>query len=62
MKLLSRVRLGQHLGRLPETDPTIISQLFLLVQPAHLQRHTGRALSADELREARATFVRERLA
>jgi protein arginine kinase len=50
MKLLSRVRLGLHLGRLPDTDPTVVNQLFLLVQPAHLQRHMNRDLDADELR------------
>ncbi len=61
MKLLSRVRLGVHLGRLNGVDPTIINQLFLLVQPAHLQAHAGRALSADDLRATRAEVVRSRL-
>jgi len=61
MKLLSRVRLGLHLGRLPDIDPTVVNQLFLLVQPGHLQRHMDRDLDPDELREARATFVREHL-
>ncbi|MCP3905630.1 MAG: protein arginine kinase [Planctomycetes bacterium] len=61
MKLLSRVRLGLYLGRLEDIDPTVVNQMFLLVQPAHLQRHVDRDLNPDELREARATFVREHM-
>ena len=61
MKLLSRVRLGLHLGRLPEVDPAVVNQLFLQIQPAHLQHDTTVPLSPDELRAARASLVRERL-
>lgn len=62
MKLLSRVRLGVYLGRLDHVDVQIVNQLFLLVQPAHLQSSAGEHLSGDDLREARATLVRQKLA
>lgn len=62
MKLLSRVRLGIHLARITDIDPRAINQLFLQAQPAHLQSQAGRTLNNDQLREARANLVRERLA
>ncbi len=62
MKLLSRVRLGAHLGRLPDIDPTSVNRLFLQIQPAHLQLHVGGELNADQRREARAALVRQTLA
>lgn len=61
MKLLSRVRLGAYLQRLDDVDVQTINQLFLLVQPTHLQMNVGEHLSGDELREARATLVRQKL-
>ena len=61
MKLLSRVRLGMCLGQLDGIDLDAINQLFLLIQPAHLQFHSSGALSADQLRVARASLVREAL-
>lgn len=61
MKLLSRVRLGIHTGRLTTVDPNIINQLFLQVQPAHLQLQTDSDLNPDQLREARARIVRQSL-
>lgn len=61
MKLLSRVRLGVLTGRLEDVELSTINQLFLQVQPAHLQQHVGSNLGADDLRQARATMVRNRL-
>jgi len=61
MKLLSRVRLAIHLGRLDEVDPNVVNQLFLRVQPAHLQQHAGHTLGAEEMRAVRAAIVREML-
>jgi protein arginine kinase len=61
MKLLSRVRLAVHLRRIDNVDPAVINQLFLEIQPAHLQAQAGRPLSGEELREARAALVRCRL-
>ncbi len=61
MKLLSRVRLGVCVGRLPEVELATVNRLFLQVQPAHLQLHAGSALSPEQLREVRATIVRTAL-
>ena len=59
--LLSHVRLGVHLGRLPEIDINRVNELFLQTQAAHLQKLTGKKLEGDARRIARADFVRERL-
>jgi protein arginine kinase len=61
MKLLSRVRLGSHMGRLTDVNIATVNELFLLVQPAHLKLHAGGELTPDQLREARAALVRNRL-
>ncbi len=62
MKLLSRLRLGIHLGRLPELDLSVINRLLLQIQSAHLQLHVGADLNPEQRREARAKLVREALA
>ena len=61
MKLLSRVRLGAHMGRLKGINIDTINELFLQVQPTHLKMHAGAELDPEELREARADLVRQRL-
>lgn len=61
MKLLSRVRLGIHLGRITDVDRADLNRLFLYIQPGHLRRHVGGSLSQDRLRVARATLVRQTL-
>ncbi|MHC4414511.1 MAG: protein arginine kinase [Planctomycetota bacterium] len=59
MKLLSRLRLGVHLGRLPDVDIGAINRLLLQIQTAHLQLHVGAELNPDQRREARAKLVRQ---
>ncbi len=59
--LLSHLRLGVAMGRIPGVDICTLNELFVLTQPAHLQRITKRALSGGERREVRAAFVRQRL-
>ena len=61
MKLLSRVRLGAHMGRLKDVGVEVVNELFLQVQPAHLKLHAGAELDPEQLREARADLVRQRL-
>ena len=61
MYLLSLVRLGANLGRLAEVDLATINSLFLLTQPAHLQKILGKKMTAQEQSEARAAFIRRRL-
>ncbi len=61
MYLLSLVRLGVNLGLIGELDVKTINELFLLTQPAHLQKIMGREMTADERAESRSTFIRHRL-
>jgi protein arginine kinase len=62
MKLLSRIRLGIHLGRLPDLELADVNRLLLQIQSAHLQHYAGADLNPDQRREARARLVRETLA
>ena len=61
MKLLSRVRLGIHMGRVTDVSIDTVNDLFLQVQTTHLKMHAASELDAEELREARADLVRQRL-
>ena len=51
---LSHVRLGVNLKRVKDLDINKVNELFLLTQPAHLQKIQGRKLEGDVRRAARA--------
>jgi protein arginine kinase len=53
--------LGVVLGLIDEVNAKAASLLWLLVQPAHLQRVVGRELDQEHRRIERATLIRERL-
>ncbi|HLL87848.1 MAG TPA: protein arginine kinase [Tepidisphaeraceae bacterium] len=59
--LLSHLRMGVNLGRVKDVDVKTLNELFLLTQPAHLQKLQGRKLEGDVRRAARADFIRSRL-
>ena len=59
--LLSLVRLGANMERLKDVNLQTINELFLLTQPAHLQRILGREMTPEERAEARAEYIRTRL-
>jgi len=61
MYLLSLVRLGINLGRIEDVDLKSINEMFLLTQPAHLQRILGAEMEPQERGQARAEFIRRRL-
>ena len=61
MYLLSLVRLGVNTGRITDVDIRAINELFLLTQPAHLQRILGKEMDARGRGKARAAFIRQRL-
>ena len=61
MYLLSLLRLGVNLGRVSGVDLKAVNELFLLTQPAHLQRLLSREMSPQERGEARGEFIRRRL-
>jgi len=59
---LSMVRLGADLGMLEGIGRKTINELFMLTQPAHLQKIEGRLLAQAERDVKRAVLLRERLA
>jgi protein arginine kinase len=65
MNLLSFMRLGIDLGLFPGLDRSMTDELFILTQPAHLQkRHSaekGDKIPAEERDVLRADMVREHL-
>lgn len=61
LELLSYLRLGVNLGRIDKVDIRTINELFLLTQPAHLQRLSGCEMDAPTRRVARAKLIRQRL-
>jgi protein arginine kinase len=61
MNLLSLLRLGMDLGLFPGAERSLVDELFLVTQPAHLQKQFSDKLSAEERDLLRADMVRERL-
>ncbi|QDV92035.1 Protein arginine kinase [Phycisphaerae bacterium RAS2] len=58
---LSHLRLGVHLGRLKDVTIQTINDLFLMSQPAHLQKVQGARLTGEQRSIARAELIRRRL-
>src|SRR6201996_8336542 len=61
MNLLSFMRLGIDLDLFPGGDRSLTDELFILTQPAHLQKQHSEKLSAEERDLLRADMVREHL-
>src|SRR5512138_3791397 len=61
MNLLSLMRLGVDMSLFPGVDRSLVDELFILTQPAHLQKQHSEKLSAEERDLLRADMVRERL-
>jgi protein arginine kinase len=61
MELLSSVRLGIVTGLISEPALATVNELFLLVQPAHVQKGAGKTLPEDDRDVRRATDLRARL-
>ncbi|MCP4378571.1 MAG: protein arginine kinase [bacterium] len=61
MYLLSMIRLAISLGRCSELDMPTVNELFLMTQPAHLQKMHTREMEPMERAEARATYIRQRI-
>ena len=61
VELLSLVRLGVDMEIIPTIDRGLVNQLFVQMQPAHLQKLEGRILSASERDARRAKLLRETL-
>jgi len=61
MNLLSLLRLGGDLGLFPDMAGSLVDELFIITQPAHLQRQFSEKLNAEERDLLRADMLRERL-
>jgi protein arginine kinase len=61
MNLLSLMRLGVDLGLFPGVDRSLVDEMFIMTQPAHLQKQHSEKLSAEERDLLRADMVREGL-
>jgi protein arginine kinase len=61
MNLLSLMQMGVDVGLFPGVDRSLVDELFILTQPAHLQKQHSEKLSAEERDLLRADMVRERL-
>ena len=61
LSLLSHLRLGVSLGILEGISMALVNELFLLTQPAHLQKLLGAEIDRGERQEQRARLIRQRL-
>ncbi len=61
MNLLSLMRLGIDMSLFPAVDRSLVDELFILTQPAHLQKQHSEKLTAEERDLLRADMVRDRL-
>jgi protein arginine kinase len=61
MNLLSLLKLGVDMGLFSGAERSLVDELFLVTQPAHLQKQLSDKLSAEERDLLRADMVRDRL-
>lgn len=61
MNLLSLMRMGVDIGLFPGVEKSLIDELFIITQPAHLQKQFSEKLAAEERDVLRADMLRERL-
>ncbi len=60
-ELLSLVRLGIDLGMIKDIDRRSVNELFIITQPAHLQKLENKKLTAQERDVKRAELIRNKL-
>ena len=61
IELLSAVRLGVDMDVIKDVTIPVINDLFILTQPAHLQKMEKKALSSNERDLKRAEIIRKKL-
>ena len=61
IELLSMVRLGVDLGIITDIKTSVLNELLIMIQPAHLQKIEGARLSASARDIKRAGLIRKRL-
>ncbi len=62
MQRLSSVRMGINLELIDDLGIPAVNELLIHTQPAHLQKHCNSELEVRERNQARAAFLRQRLA
>jgi len=62
VELLSMLRLGHDVGIIKGLNSGLVNELFILTQPAHLQKMEKKKLTANERDVKRAEIIRQRLA
>ncbi len=60
IELLSMVRLGVDMAIITDMDPKALNELFIMIQPAHLQKIEGKKLGTAERDTRRARLIREK--
>lgn len=61
INLMSSIRLGVHIGILPDVNIKTINEIYIMTQPAHLQKLEGKILTADQRDIKRADLIRAKL-
>lgn len=61
IELLSMVRLGVDVGIIQELDHKTLNELFIMIQPSHLQKIEGKKLNTQERDIKRADVIRGKL-
>ena len=61
MELLSNVSLGINMEIIEDVNPGVLSELLILIRPAHLQQQEGKELSAEQRDIKRAQLIQQRL-
>ncbi len=61
IELLSMVRLGCDLDMVKDIDRQTVNELFIIIQPAHLQKTENKKLSSEERDVKRAELIRRKL-
>jgi protein arginine kinase len=61
IELFSMVRLGLDMGILKNVNHKSLNELFIMIQPAHLQKIEGKKLNAFERDTKRAAVIRQKL-
>ena len=61
MHLLSSVRMGVNLGLIEDLEIPTVNELFILTQPAHLQKLSGSELDTADRNIERARYLRRHL-
>lgn len=61
LDMLSALRLGIEMGLIGRWKRSVVDELFLLIQPGHLQKMEGRVIGAERRDLARACLVHAKL-